>query len=87
MIIQDRARVLWAESLDSALGGGQFEIILTVLTEGKDQIPPIPPRYLIKSLQSFFPDPPSDTDTLLALTLMGFTTTEREVDHDDLQIP
>jgi len=78
MIIENRARVLWAESLDSALGGGQFEIILTILTEGKDQIPPIPPQYLIKSLQSFFPNPPSDTDTLLALTLMGFTTQDKE---------
>jgi len=78
MIIEDRARVLWAESLDKALGGGQFETILTILTEGADQIEPIPTQYLIKSLQSFFPDPPSDTDTLLALTLMGFTTQEKE---------
>jgi len=78
MIIEDRARGLWARSLDNALGGGQYDAIMTILTEKQDQIEPIPPQYLIKSLQSFFPDPPSDTDTLLALTLMGFTTYEKE---------
>ena len=78
MIIEDRARELWAKFLDDALRGEQYQALLVILTEEKARIHPIPARFLIDSLQSFFPNPPSRCDTLHALIEMGFTSQEKE---------
>jgi len=78
MIIEDRAREFWAESLDSALGGGQYDAILTILTEEQDTMQPIPEHFLIAALQSFFFDPPSSDNTYHALVEMGLATPRKE---------
>jgi len=87
MIIEDRARVLWAKSLDDALGGGQYNVILTIIIEEQDRIQPIPEHFLVDALRSFFTYPPPFQDARNALAKMGLIAGDEEEDQDALQVP
>lgn len=76
MVIVERALKLWARSVQELLQTGSYECMHRILADLHDNGEPIPDRYYVQALQSFFPQSPGDWNCKEALMAMGFLQCE-----------